>query len=686
MRASTLPTVASVLFLAVLGACQDPVRVEKKEQGIGTVASTPASSAGADPHDAKHLALEGSTSDPGLGAPALSEGTKNDAPSPVDGLSGASMLLSAEGALPKKDAAGGVRRLDDADEPVFVVREIDVERAAFELMGRLKPELTSETPVLLLPNVGGLTWFSSDADDGLRGRITDPRFVRGVIEYLRAAHVKKITLGVSWAVGKPRAVEEMLRLSGYQALADEYPEVHLLDLFYYGGSEPGDVQTKLVPVPTPHAAQLEEKLFTAQVVALHQKSGLIINIPKFKTHRFAVITAGIKNLMGLVNLAEAHPKSDAPAPNSKWKMHRELGAILKATSKRDEWSPKELSDYQRAGWMFSRRIADVYEALRPDFTLVDGVIATDGDGFDSIGSVPLSVAVGSRNAAYADVVVAQMAGLFDSGELKSAIGTERPLGVSEVLRRFYDVGKLPKIIDPEASEFSSQFSSSGAGLTLELMNKRTLKGSARQQLAGTKIRVGTQKQLPKLAELKQDWPLKETKWLTRDWAGERLPPGLTTGIYVAKSATHFLVAMRAETLHRDVRPHDGPKNSGDTEALYKWDNFEFFFDPTPETPSEYYEIEVSREGEFLDLHIESGPGKVDVSWNSNAAIEVLEEGGVWFATLVLPLDKFADKTRLSANFFRTERYGKERIYAAWQPTLTPKPNFHVPERFGLLEL
>ena len=36
------------------------------------------------------------------------------------------------------------------------------------------------------------------------------------------------------------------------------------------------------------------------------------------------------------------------------------------------------------------------------------------------------------------------------------------------------------------------------------------------------------------------------------------------------------------------------------------------------------------------------------------------------------------------NFFRCEGIDPHRFYSAWQPTYTPDPNFHVPEKFGTL--
>jgi alpha-galactosidase len=36
------------------------------------------------------------------------------------------------------------------------------------------------------------------------------------------------------------------------------------------------------------------------------------------------------------------------------------------------------------------------------------------------------------------------------------------------------------------------------------------------------------------------------------------------------------------------------------------------------------------------------------------------------------------------NFYRVEGADEPRFYSAWRPTMTPVPNFHVPEAFGEL--
>jgi integrase len=56
--------------------------------------------------------------------------------------------------------------------------------------------------VLIKPNIGGFDWFKDpkthDGDDGVRGRTTNPEFVRGIIRCLKKRGHTKITVTEGW--------------------------------------------------------------------------------------------------------------------------------------------------------------------------------------------------------------------------------------------------------------------------------------------------------------------------------------------------------------------------------------------------------------------------------------------------------------------------------------------------------
>ncbi|MFI5114776.1 MAG: carbohydrate-binding family 9-like protein, partial [Terriglobales bacterium] len=64
------------------------------------------------------------------------------------------------------------------------------------------------------------------------------------------------------------------------------------------------------------------------------------------------------------------------------------------------------------------------------------------------------------------------------------------------------------------------------------------------------------------------------------------------------------------------------------------------------------------------------------------------EKHAWAAELAIPMraltPKFEPTAVWRANFYRVEGQFEPRFYSAWQPTNTPRPNFHVPTAFGNL--
>ena len=101
----------------------------------------------------------------------------------------------------------------------------------------------------------------------------------------------------------------------------------------------------------------------------------------------------------------------------------------------------------------------------------------------------------------------------------------------------------------------------------------------------------------------------------------------------------------------------------------------------------YKEFEVSPSGQWLDLDI-SPQGLTHIASGMRSRVEIDEAARVWTAELAIPLTsltKYFDPARSwRVNFFRCEGLEPERFYAAWQPTETEQPDFHVPQKFGRL--
>lgn len=132
--------------------------------------------------------------------------------------------------------------------------------------------------------------------------------------------------------------------------------------------------------------------------------------------------------------------------------------------------------------------------------------------------------------------------------------------------------------------------------------------------------------------------------------------------------------------------------------LWREDVVEVFLQP--EVRDSYYEFEASPNGTLFDARVLfPGPTRetmsVDVRWNcagfrawvrrvfdrpGHTTLEVVMR--IPFSCLTGMPPARGDSWR--ANFYRIDRSSQGDMFAAWSPTLTPKPDFHVPDRFGRL--
>ena len=109
------------------------------------------------------------------------------------------------------------------------------------------------------------------------------------------------------------------------------------------------------------------------------EADLVINLPKLKTHSQMLMTLGVKNLFGCV-----------------------VGL------KKPEWHLKCGADRD----IFARLLVQIHKAVNPSVTLVDGILALEGQGPGKSGTPrPLGILVGSPDAFAADMAICSMLGL-----------------------------------------------------------------------------------------------------------------------------------------------------------------------------------------------------------------------------------------------------------------------------------
>ncbi len=557
------------------------------------------------------------------------------------------------------------------------------------------PQRPKDTPILIKPNLGGFEWFKDPAknggDDGLRGRITDPEFVRGIITCLKARGHYKITIAEGWGATH-KDWEHLILASGYAAMArDEHVSLVAMDddgVFDVTGDQPGK----------PLAVHGMEKthaptLLMAKVLAEHLEHGLFISAPKVKAHRFGVTSMAIKGGQGVVMLSDA-----SPAFHQKWRMHKELSDALKLLPKDKEAGHKA---YLASLDVFAERMADVLEVASPHVVLAEGAPGMGGDGFGKRWPSAENVAIGGTNPILVDRVGAAFLGLWDNIDLARQLGGHKTSPLLEVAAKRFGVDIRAPVVEGDGAVLLSAkrpvhfVSMSGFALHSDASSPSS--GAPPPDAASD---AGTDEVRPVLhAKHVEDGALaidgvRERAWdavtpvvFDTDWSGAATKTTTRVRVAWSKSALTMLWELEGAGLAVDAsRPAKTER-----EKLYEEDCVEMFFAPDPAERARYYEVEVGALGHFFDLAIDRKTKKSDTSWSSQPEIGTKIDRERGRATIEVAL-RSADIVRVLAPgqrfpfaLYRMEGKGK-RLYLAWSPTRTERPDFHVPEAFGTLLL
>jgi hypothetical protein len=136
------------------------------------------------------------------------------------------------------------------------------------------------------------------------------------------------------------------------------------------------------------------------------------------------------------------------------------------------------------------------------------------------------------------------------------------------------------------------------------------------------------------------------------------------------------------------------------DPLWSEECVEVFLAAGDADPVEYFEFELSPPGVLFDARIRNPTGhrrdmSADTRWNC-AGLEGMARTDAashrWRAELRIPWGGlgFPDSVPRSwrLNVFRIDRPrdGRPHEFSCWVPTLTDPPDFHVPSRFGFLEI
>lgn len=182
-------------------------------------------------------------------------------------------------------------------------------------------------------------------------------------------------------------------------------------------------------------------------------------------------------------------------------------------------------------------------------------------------------------------------------------------------------------------------------------------------------------------------------YIAHYWDGRKAPGDLIAEVRCAWSPRqlhfHFSAAV-AELNVNEAWPRDRS-----VQGLWKCDVVEIFLRPSG--TEVYFELEVSPLGQWFEALVRTPRVDVDLAWRSGALAECeIDAGRLWRAGLAIPFEPMMNALEMNLppevgdvweiNLFRVSGAEPWREYLAWQPTFTPRPDFHVPGAFGRLVL
>ena len=157
----------------------------------------------------------------------------------------------------------------------------------------------------------------------------------------------------------------------------------------------------------------------------------------------------------------------------------------------------------------------------------------------------------------------------------------------------------------------------------------------------------------------------------------------------SRTSLYVLFICPYEELY--LRPQ--PVTDRETFGLWNWDVVELFIGCDFQNIGLYKEFEVSPQGEWVDLDVNLDLPDHTVGWEWASGCEVAawidQSESVWYGAMRIPFSAIDSQTATTgmifrANLCRSEGPPPRKKLTAWKAPL--KETFHVPEKFGYLEL
>lgn len=258
----------------------------------------------------------------------------------------------------------------------------EVDKAIAKVLRLADIELPKRKRVLIKPNIVVCNCKKPLAT------LTNPAIVRAVCKLLKKNNCK-IFIGESSFMETDVAFKK----SGIGKIAKQYGKQIIFE------------QDKLVKVRDSKAKFLKE----FQISKILRDVDLVINIPKLKTHQLTKFTGAIKNLYGCI------------AGGMKQKLHRKAGNEMN----------------------FSKLLIDIYQNVKPEINIMDGVVGMEGKGPTSGNARKAGFILASKSAVRLDVVSSKLIGYNPKKILFLKEAVKRKLGSFDF--NLVGMNKLPNL-------------------------------------------------------------------------------------------------------------------------------------------------------------------------------------------------------------------------------------------------
>jgi len=265
-------------------------------------------------------------------------------------------------------------------------------RQAIDLIGGIEHFVQKGNRVLLKPNL----LYGKPPEKAVT---THPSIVKGMIKIVREAGGVPF-IGDSPGVGGLRRTAEK---AGIKGVADE-------------------MNCPLVEFDRPvlSAKGVGTQFKQLEIDQAVLDVDVIINLPKWKTHGQTLLTLGVKNLFGCI-----------PGPR-KALWHLRAGDNHK---------------------LFAQVLVDLYQAVKPPLTVLDGIVGMEGNGPNSGRPIPLGLILSSNDALSIDQVVCDLLGISRRALPTNRVAFEQGIGRDgiEVLGERVEDVRIPHFQFPPLS-------------------------------------------------------------------------------------------------------------------------------------------------------------------------------------------------------------------------------------------